>query len=177
MLFSGRLTIKNRFMLVIVAVAIAVFVYCSKLDLILSEDVHSLGILGAVLAGAFYTFGMTTPTAFLVLLEAMALNNYVVIAISAALTAALVDTVLFMLFKQQLEKNASRLIKNIRKKAGRHNGIFSIIGFFLFGSPLPDELGLAFMEISEIKPVRIFVIVFLAKVLTLLLTYAALHNI
>jgi hypothetical protein len=176
MLFSGRLTIKNRLILVALAVAIAILVYVLGLDSVLSKNVHSLGIFGAIFAGAFYTFGISTPTAFLILLEAMELNDYILIAFVASITAALVDAALFILLKRQLEKNTLKLIKTIRTKVGKHNAVFTLIGFFLFGSPFPDELALAFMQISEIKPVRIALIVFLAKFLTLLITYTVLHN-
>lgn len=176
MLFAGRYEIKTRFWFVSIAMFLAVMIYFFNLDEVLSTAVYNLGIFGSFLAGAFYTFGLTTPTAFLILIETMSLNNYVLVAITASFSAALVDTILFMLVKKELEKNAAGLIKKIRKRFGKQNFIFSFIGFFLFGSPLPDELGLAFMQIVKIEPLKIWIIVFCAKVLTLILTYKAIYG-
>lgn len=171
MLFSGKLKINKRLLLVLIAFLIAYLIHYFKIDLILSQNLHSLGILGAVIAGAFYTFGITTPTAFLILIEIMAMNNYLLVAIIASLTAAIVDTVLFVLLKKQLEQNAKKLMEVIHDAVGKYNIIFSIFGFLMFGLPLPDELGLAFMQISEIKPKKILAIVFSAKLITLLSVY------
>lgn len=176
MIFSGRLKIKLRVWFVFVAIFLAVLIYYFNWDKILTETVQDLGVFGPVFAGAFYTFGLTTPTAFLILIESMHLGNYIFIAFVASLAAALTDTFLFMLVKDQLEKNASKIIKKIRKKFGNKNFILSIIGFFLFGSPLPDELALAFMQIGKIEPVRITIIVFCAKFLTLIITYKAMYG-
>ena len=77
--------------------------------------------------------------------------------------------------KEQLEKSTKEFLLKIRKKIEKINFVFPIAGFFILGSPLPDEIGLALMEITEIKSVNIFVIVFLAKVITLILAFNAIQ--
>lgn len=168
---------NKRLLLVLIAIGMAYTIHYFKIDLILSQNLHSLGILGAAIAGAFYTFGLTTPSAFIILLEIMAMNNYLLVAFVASLTAAIVDTILFSLLKKQLEENAKKLMDAIHKKVGKHNLIFSIIGALMFGLPLPDEFGLAFMQISEINAKKIGAIVFSAKLFTLLSTYITIYGI
>ena len=173
MLLSGKFSIPIRIFLVLIAIALAVLLHLSGMDWKIAAFLTSLGVLGAALTGAFYTFGLTMPFAFMLLLEMMSANNFVLTAFVASLTAAVIDVSLFILVKKQLEKNARELMKSLHQKVGEHNIVFSAIGFFMFGSPLPDELALAFMQISEIRPVRLGIIVFLAKFTTLMITYAA----
>lgn len=176
MLFSGLMRMRARLLLVILALTIGVSIYWSGLDLSIASSLHGLGPLGYAVAGAFYTFGLTTPTAFVVILDMMRANGPYAVAIAAAASAALVDTVLFMLVKEQLEKNVAYLMKRIRKMTGDGGKpAFQAAGFLTFGLPLPDELALAFMEIGEIKPVRLFAIVFCAKSAVLLLAFYGLN--
>lgn len=175
MLFSGRFNLDRRLLFVVAAILIAIAIHFFGWDQIIATNVHSFGLFGSFLVGAFYTFGLTTPTAFILILEIMAINDAISTAIAAAFSAAMVDTILFLLLKDQLEKNTVKIIGLIRKKISGFNMAFPIVGFFIFGSPLPDELGLALMGIIEIKPLKIFIIVFLAKVITLLLAYNAIN--
>ncbi|MDE1851692.1 MAG: hypothetical protein KGH69_03325 [Candidatus Micrarchaeota archaeon] len=173
MLFSGKLSFRARVMMVIVAFAALALIFLSGIGAALYEFIHSLGLLGIVLMGAFYTFGLTTPTAFLILLKSMANGNYLLIALVASVTATFVDTILFILVKEQLEKGVAEIMREIRRRIGRHALMFPVMGFILFGSPLPDELALASMEISDIRPARIAAIIFSAKFLVLVLTFTA----
>ncbi|MGV8176304.1 MAG: hypothetical protein ACP5NX_00700 [Candidatus Bilamarchaeaceae archaeon] len=172
MLFSGLIRMRARLLLVILALTIGILVYWSGLDLSIASSLHGLGPLGYAVAGAFYTFGLTTPTAFVILMDMMRANNPYSVAIVAAASAALVDTVLFMLVKEQMEKNVADLMKRIRKMTGDGGKLaLQAAGFLTFGLPLPDELALAFMEMGEIRPVRLFAIVFCAKSAVLLLAF------
>ncbi|MDE1824541.1 MAG: hypothetical protein KGH74_04570 [Candidatus Micrarchaeota archaeon] len=177
MLFAGKLTLKTRVFLVIAAFAVLILLFYSGLGLTLYGWIHSLGLLGIVLIGAFYTFGLTTPTAFVIILKSMSQGDYLMVAFVASASATIVDTLLFMAVKDQLEKSASELMKSIHNKVGSHNLIFPTIGFFLFGSPLPDELALASMQIGDIRPAKVSAIIFLAKFLILLLAYKTLYGI
>lgn len=156
-----------------IAFALVALIFYSGAGTDIYDFIHSLGILGMVVIGAFYTFGITTPTAFVIILKLMGHGNYIAVALIASLSATVVDTLLFMMVKKQLEKGAAELMKKIHRRIGRHSLIFPVIGFLLFGSPLPDEIALASMEMGEINPIRVSIIVFAAKFLVLLLTFAA----
>lgn len=173
MFFSNRLSIDTRLLFVLVAVLLAIVIHIIGWDRIIANEAHSLGLLGSFIIGIFYTLGFTTPTAFIMILEMMAMNNALLVAIFAALSAACVDTILFVLLKDQLEKSTGDIIRKIRKKLGAFNALSPFIGFFIFGTPLPDELGLALMEITDIKAMKIFIVVFSAKFITLMLTFYA----
>jgi len=175
MLFAGRFNFDVRLVFVILAILIAVTIYFLGFDKVIISQISSLGIYGSIIIGCFYTFGLTTPTAMLLIIEMMNIDNYIIVAILASLGAACVDTFFFIMVKQRLEESTKKILDKIRKKIERVNFVFPILGFFVLGSPLPDEIGLALMEITEIKSVNIFVIVFLAKVITLILTFNAIH--
>ncbi|MFH1779704.1 MAG: hypothetical protein ABH803_00985 [Candidatus Micrarchaeota archaeon] len=175
MLLTGKIPLKLRLTLVCLVLLLSVLIHFNGIDSGTAAFLHSLGLIGAAITGAFYTFGVTTPFAIIFLLEMMNSNNAVLIALIAALTAASFDVVLFNLVKKELEKNAGKQLKKIRKKIGNHNIFLSALGFFLFGSPFPDELALAFMEITKIKPIKIWVTIFAAKFVTLMLAYTALN--
>lgn len=173
MLFSGKLPFNTRFMLVFVALAIAVLAHHFGLDAAVSHGARAMGPFGAFFVGAFYTLGITTPTAFIILIEMMLENDFLAIALAASAAAASVDTALFMLLKEQLERSAAGVMKSVHERFGRRNALFSLAGLVMFGSPVPDEFALAFMQISEIRPARIFIVVFIAKLIALLSVYAA----
>lgn len=173
MLFSGRLPLDMRLVFVAISISAAVLVHLSGWDIVIARDIHTLGILGSFIVGAFYTFGLTTPTALVLIVEIMNMNNAILTVVSAAFSAAMVDVFFFMLLRNQLEKSAGRLLDSIHKKLGRFRAAFPIIGFFIFGLPLPDELGLALMGITEIRPRSMFVLIFSAKAITLLMVYWA----
>jgi hypothetical protein len=172
-LFSGKFPINTRFIFVGIAIIIAIVIHLLGWDIILAKDIHSYGIFGSFLVGAFYTFGLTTPTAMVLIVEIMRMNNFLLTAATAAFSAAIVDTALFMLLRGPLEKNAGTLLTGINNKFGKFRPAYPIVGFFIFGLPLPDELGIALMEITSINPRSIFILVFFAKLITLILAYGA----
>lgn len=129
------------------------------------------GILGAFGAGVFYTSGLTTPFAMLIIADLMKMNDPLAVALAAAFGAAIMDFVLFKLLKKELEMRVKKMMRYIQKKLAWLNGAAPVIGFFVFGSPLPDELGLALMEFTNVDALKLAVIVFFAKLITLMLIF------
>jgi hypothetical protein len=176
MLFAPHFKLPVRMVFVLVAFAILIGVYASGLDKLLTVYLHSLGILGTAFTGLFYTFGLTTPTAMLILLEMMRMNGAIATAAIGALAAAAVDTTLFLFLRDTLEENTADLMGKIHKRFGKSN-LLILAGFFMFGTPVPDEIALASMQLGEIRAGKIFLIVFLAKFITLLCLYYGIYNI
>jgi len=173
MLFSGKYSIDTRLKIAIGFILASFLLVFLGLDRAVSIYLLGLGPLGALIAGAFYTLGATTPFAMVVVLELMKLGDPLQVAFFACLSAAAVDTALFMAVKDALEKNSAALMKKLHKRFDAYSYAFPAAGFFVFGMPLPDELGLALMEMTRINPLKLAAVVFAAKFLTLLLLFGA----
>lgn len=134
----------------------------------------SLGYGGALVAGAFYTLGMTTPLAIIVILDLMRLSDPLTTALLASLAAAGVDCLFFSIVKDALEASTKKTLDGIRRKFRAVSPTFPFVGFFVFGSPLPDEIALSLMGMTEIRLPKLFAVVFAAKLLTLMLLWMGL---
>lgn len=157
---------------VVFILASFIFVFAG-LDRLVSAWLLGLGIFGAVIAGAFYTLGATTPFSMVVILELMKMGDPQQVAFAACLSAALADCLLFFSVRDALEQNARRLTESIRAKIDRFPLAAPLAGFFVFGLPLPDELGLALLQFTQLDFPKLFIIIFAAKFLTLILFWKA----
>ncbi|MCX8194774.1 MAG: hypothetical protein N3G22_01555 [Candidatus Micrarchaeota archaeon] len=174
MLFSKKYTIERRLQIAIAFILLSFLLVFAGADRIVSLHLVNLGVFGAIIAGAFYTFGITTPFSMVVILELMKLEGSYILAIPACLSATAVDCYFFYLVRQSLEANSKKLVHYLRSKFSRFSPLFPFAGFFVFGLPLPDELGLALMEMTDIKLSKLAAVIFLAKLLTLLIFWQAL---
>jgi len=174
MLLVERVLLKHRLALVAVGIIAAVALVLLGVTRDIAAALVSYGTLGALVAGAFYTSGFTTPSAMAVLVDLMMLENPVTVALLASAAAATVDCIMFFAVREALERSTRRLLKRIRRFTRRASFILPAVGFFVFGTPLPDEFALALMEMTEINPAKLFVIIFSAKLTTLLLLWTAL---
>lgn len=156
------------------SIALATIVWAAGFDRQIAGGFLQLGVGGAFLAGLFYTAGFTTPTAMMVILDLMSLENPFAVAVAAAFGAAVADSILFYLLKKSLEKSASKLLRRIRGRIGRFRGLLFAAGFLVFGSPFPDEVAIALMEITKIRVLRLAAAVFAAKLATLLFAHGLL---
>ena len=177
MLFSGRFGIDTRFIFVGISILVAIVLHVSGMDMEIATYVKGMGMVGGLLVGAFYTFGITTPSAFIIILEMMAMNGAFATAIAASLSAAFVDMVLFYIIREQLEKSTVKILAKMRERTRAASIAFPVVGFLIFGLPIPDEIGLAMMGITTIKPTSIFAIAFLSKLMMLLISYGAFSSI
>lgn len=174
MLFSKHFSIEKRFYLAIAFLLISFLLVLFGFDKEISAYLLGMGVLGAGIAGGFYTLGVTTPFAMVVILDLMRLENaYTVVAVACA-AATLVDCALFYIFRAALEKNAKKLMKYFHGKFKRFSGAFPYAGFFVFGLPLPDEIGLALMEMTTINIFKLGAVIFCAKFIMLILAWKAL---
>jgi hypothetical protein len=84
------------------------------------------------------------------------------------------DCLLFSVVRDALEASTKRLVQEIHGCSRSYSSACSVAGFFVFGLPLPDELGLAMMEMTEIKIIRLWFIIFFSKLVMLLVLWGAL---
>lgn len=173
MLFSRTLSFESRLAVVAIVLVASLVLVFFGLDRVVSSHLVGLGLLGAALAGMFYTFGITTPFSMAVIVDLMHAEEAFRIAFFACVAAATVDCLLFSVVRDALEANTKDIMKKIRAMGNGLSAVFPIAGFFVFGLPLPDEIALALMEMSEIKLSRLWLIVFFSKFITLLMLWAA----
>lgn len=173
-IFAGKISIETRFVIAIVFLPATFIMVLAGFDKTITELLLGFGVWGALLAGAFYTFGITTPFSMVVILELMRLENPFAVAVFACIAAASIDCVFFSLVRSELEKNTRNMLEKTRKAFHKYAMLFPFAGFLVFGLPLPDELGLALMEMTEIRLAKLWVVIFLAKMFTLLSIWKAL---
>lgn len=163
MLFARHLSVSKRFLVAAGFVLASAVLVLFGFDRAVSGFLLGWGLPGAFLAGAFYTFGSTTPFAMVVVLEFMRGGNALVVAAAAAAAAATVDALLFSAMRDVLEANAKRVIYKVRLRCHKFKPLFPLAGLFMFATPFPDELALAFLEMTDLKPARVWIAVFAAK--------------
>jgi len=173
MLFAPHISFEQRLVLLVAVLLASFLLVFMGLDKVVSGYLVSFGAAGAALAGAFYTFGATTPFAMVVILELMQTENALLVALVASMSGALVDCLFFSVVRDALERNAKRILASTRKRFSAFSNAFPVAGFFVFGLPLPDELGLALMEMTRIELLKLALVIFLAKFVTLLMLSAA----
>jgi hypothetical protein len=167
---------KDSIAIVILALIAAALMFGLGIDKMLAAQLASLGVVGAFFAGMFYTSAITTPFSMIVVLDLMKAEGPLLIAAFASLGGAIVDSAAYAIFRRQVQKNARKIMNVLRKKTTVLKPFFPLFGFVVFGTPLPDELGIALMQISSFKPWQLGAIVFTSKLVTLLALFYGLIN-
>ncbi len=174
MLFSRHFTVEKRLYIAIAVLLSSFLLVLLGLDKAVSTQLLGLGLLGAIIAGAFYTFGVTTPFAMVVLLELMRLEGGYQVAFFACMAAAAVDCYFFHMLRGALQANAKQLLHYFNRKLRHLSYYFPAAGFLLLALPIPDEIGLALLEMTDIRLAKVAAVVFFAKFLTLVMLWKAL---
>lgn len=153
-----------------VGICIAIVVWqFSLLEEILSFLLH-LGPLGPFISGILFAFGITIPTGGFLLSSIAETQPVAYVALWAGFGCAAGDFLFFYIIKN-IRK---RFLK--KKKADHTNSIslllsriehsplgrflLPIIGAVIIASPLPDEIGVALLGISHMKPSYFFLLSF-----------------
>lgn len=125
--------------------------------LILTQT-KEIEILGSFIGGFFFTSLFTVAPATVVLAEIAKENSPFLVAVFGGLGAVVGDLILFRFLKSHLTDQFVSLFshpKSERLLKLFHLNIFHwllvFVGAAVIASPLPDELGLMLMGLSEIK--------------------------
>lgn len=168
MLLAEKISIEKRVIVALSFIFVSFLLIMWGFDKVVSGYLVNLGPLGAFIAGAFYTLGATSPFAMVVSLELMNAENPWMIAFFVSFSAMIVDCFLFMALKETLENSTKRIVNRLQAKTNKFSSTFPVFGFLVFGLPLPDELGLALMEMTTIDLVKLGAVIFCSKFLTLM---------
>ncbi len=137
----------------------------------------TLEALGSFISGIFFTSVFTVAPAAVTLGEIAQANSVWLVALFGALGALIGDLIIFRFVKDRLSKHLLELIK---KKGGskrlKHllnlksfRWLTFFIGGLIIASPLPDELGVAILGFSNVKPSFFIAFSFISNFLGILL--------
>lgn len=123
------------------------------------------GYIGAFFAGMMFVSTFTIATAALILFTLAKTLTPIELIIIAALGAAMGDLLILRFVREDIIKEVGPIYEQIvgsHLKKILHTKYFAwtlpVIGTLVFISPLPDELGISLMGISEIQPSKFLVI-------------------
>jgi len=116
------------------------------------------GYLSAFLAGLLFTSTFTVATGGLILLTLAKILNPIYLIIFAGLGAVICDILIFKFVKDKVNEEIAPVYQNFINhshfKKILHTKYFAwtlpVIGTLIIASPLPDELGVSLMGISNL---------------------------
>jgi len=130
----------------------------------------SLGLAGAFLAGMFYTSLFTAAPAVIMLVELSKTIDPIPLVLFASLGSVMGDLIILKIFQDNIYEEMKYLGKKLgigikvnKKRRKAINWIMSLCGIFVLGSPLPDEVGIAMLGMTQYSKFRILVVAFLAN--------------
>ncbi len=163
---SSGTILRDIYILCICIVLTIIVVKSGSLDLVL-EKIKHLPIIGSFIAGIFFTSVFTIAASAVVLVHISQHTDPLTVALIGACGALIGDLTLFAIVKEKITRNVDALIT--KASLGHPVAIFHleflrwlnpILGALVIASPLPDELGLALLGFSELKPQTLAAILF-----------------
>jgi hypothetical protein len=122
---------------------------------------NELEVIGAFIAGMFFTSMFTIAPAIVALGEISQNNSLVMTAVMGAAGAVLGDLVIFHFIRDRFSEHVmelanqngigKRIKKLFKNKILRRSSL--VIGGLIIASPLPDELGIGILGASKMSPV------------------------
>lgn len=153
----------------LLAASIAAAVYIVESDAV-SRILAAFGtdiVPASFIAGIFFTSVMTTAPAVAVLGELSLEGNIFVVSIFGALGAVIGDYLIFAFVRDRVSEDVAHLMTH--RTLGRYHAllrrrtfkrILPFIGGLIIASPLPDELGLALLGMSNMRTSRFAIVSF-----------------
>lgn len=145
----------------IIAFSILIAVILVKTNAIenLITSTKEIKLLGAFIAGMFFTSIFTTAPAIVALGEIAQTMSLIPMAIFGALGALVGDLIIFSFFRDRFFGHLREIVSH--RKTGKKIGeVFNrkifrwltfLVGAFIIASPLPDELGISMLGFSKMK--------------------------
>lgn len=153
------LTIKHhRVLAFVLSIIVAVIILQSqdiRTAIIASAD---YGYIGALFAGLFFSYGMTTPIALVVFALLGQTLNPVLLGLLGGVGAMVSDWTMFTFLRSTLVSEIKRYNKNKYVAQFKQSNVFALLqqvtplaAGIIIASPLPDELAVALFGFSTIK--------------------------
>lgn len=143
---------------------------------------HSAPVIASFLAGLFFTSVITIAPAAVAISEIALSRPVIEVAFFGAFGAAIGDLILFLFIQKRIGKDIDEMIsESVRKNT---LSIFRfeflrwlnpVLGMLMIVSPLPDELGVALLAFSKVKPATLFGFCFFFHFLGIMIIVSALR--
>jgi uncharacterized membrane protein YdjX (TVP38/TMEM64 family) len=115
-------------------------------------------ILSTFIAGLFFTSAFTTAPAVVILGKLSLIYDPLLVAMIGGIGALLGDLLIFTFVKSYIAQDITFLLSHAKSRRIRYifkyrftRWSLALVGALIIASPLPDELGLALMGISNIS--------------------------
>lgn len=151
--------------IIVLSVLVAVLLVRTSVFASLLASSGEMGILGAFVAGMFFTSIFTTAPAIAALGEVSILQGIFHTALFGAMGSVLGDLIIFRFVRNRFSEHVSEILTHqsvwrrfhllFKRRFFRWFTFF--IGGFILASPLPDELGIAILGFSKMR-VKYFVL-------------------
>ncbi|MBI4015713.1 MAG: VTT domain-containing protein [Candidatus Aenigmarchaeota archaeon] len=133
------------------------------------KETREYGLLGVFIAGLFFSYGLTTPVSIVVLYAFGSVFNPLSVAAIGAAGAAISDYIIYYFVKRSFSKEFDKGLKKFGKLSKWLHYFAPVIAGLIIASPLPDELGAAFLGIVKFEKRRFFVFAYFANFFGILL--------
>lgn len=163
---------KKDLFIIFVSITIAVLLARAEVFETILQESQGFGILASFIAGIFFTSIFTVAPATVAVAELSQTQPIWTVALFGGLGAVVGDMVIFLFVREQLSKDITTIIskaiarfkyrallKSLDFKPLRW--INPILGALIIASPLPDEIGLALLGFSKVRPAIVIPLVFL----------------
>lgn len=161
--------------LVTVSIYLAIYLVHSGAIPWVVAQAHGNILLVSLIAGLFFTSFFTTPPAIAVFSGLAHSGNPLLIAAIGGLGSVCGDSLIFLFVRGRVTKDAGALMSGPRLKRlikilkRRHfQRVLPLIGGLIIASPLPDELGLALIGVSNMKRSSFFLLSYCMNALGIL---------
>ena len=155
-----------KFILFIITVFLAYYFYQVAEYGPLHEQIIELKLVGAFIAGLFYTYGFTTAFSIAIFLVIAQSNNIVAAAILGGLGALISDFIIFEFIRKAFSDEIvslshEKIIVYINKKVPNtmKKYLIPVLSFLIIASPLPDEIGVGILATIRKLSVLEFILV------------------
>lgn len=154
-----------NYLMLIFGITLAIFLSKNQLFSNFLLNLGPYSYLSAILAGAMFVCTFTVATGALIILTLAKTINPLQLILFGMLGAVIFDMFVFKSIKGSIDKEIKEILNNHHFghfKKLIHTKYFAwmmpIIGFLVFVSPLPDELGISLMGVSKIKTYQFLLI-------------------
>lgn len=137
------------------------------------QFIEPYSFLSSFIAGMMFASTFTLAGGGLILVHLAATTNLFILIIFGGLGAVFCDVLIFTLFKDKIAKDISPIYDEFITKSHLqkilHTRYFAwtlpVLGAFIIASPLPDELGVSLMGITQMKTAQFLFITFASHLL------------
>lgn len=147
-----KLTNKQRWILIILSITLAFYLYFSgTLDRFILS-LKQFQIIGVLISGALFGYAFTAAPATASLISFTDTINPLIVSFIGATGTMIGDLVIFHFFKKGLPREVKTIIKKSKLEKIRKSKwkwIIPGVAGFIIASPLPDEIGIALLGVTN----------------------------